>query len=63
MAGQPSSSVAWSRTREIAEGAAIVIRQIVARHNHPGDDAASRAYLAGTGRSAQDIEQASRGGR
>jgi hypothetical protein len=42
--------------------AAIVIPRIVARRNHPEDDAASRAYLAGTGRSAQDIEQANRGG-
>ncbi len=43
--------------------AAIVIPRIVARRNHPEDDAASRAYLASTGRSAQDIEQANRGGR
>jgi len=43
--------------------AAIVIPRIVARHNYPEDDAASRAYLARTGRSAQDIEQANRGGR
>jgi hypothetical protein len=43
--------------------AAIVIPRIVARHNHPEDDVASRAYLASTGRSAQDIEQANRGGR
>jgi hypothetical protein len=42
---------------------AIVIPRIVARHNHPEDDTASRAYLASTGRSAQDIEQANRGGR
>jgi hypothetical protein len=42
--------------------AAIVIPRIVARRNHPEDDAASRAYLASTGRSAQDIEQANRGG-
>jgi hypothetical protein len=43
--------------------AANVIPRIVARHNHPEDDAASRAYLATTGRSAQDIEQANPGGR
>ena len=43
--------------------AAIVIPRIVTRHNHPEDDAASRAYLASTGRSAQDIEQANRRGR
>ena len=41
--------------------AAIVIPRIVARHNHPEDDAASRAYLARTGRSAEEVEQANRG--
>jgi hypothetical protein len=41
--------------------AAIVIPRIVARHNDPEDDAASRAYLASTGRTAQDIAQANRG--
>ena len=35
--------------------------RIVARHNHPEDDAASRAYLASTGRWAQEIAQANRG--
>jgi hypothetical protein len=41
--------------------AAIVIPRIVARHNDPEDDAASRAYLASTGRSAGEVEQANRG--
>jgi hypothetical protein len=41
--------------------AAIVIPRIVARRNDPEDDAASRAYLARTGRTAQDITQANRG--
>ena len=35
--------------------------QPVARHNHPEDDAASRAYLASTGRWAQEIAQVNRG--
>lgn len=46
----------------LLSAAAIVIPRIVARRSHPEDDAASRAYLASTGRSAQDIEQANRGG-
>ncbi len=41
--------------------AAIVIPRIVARHNDPEDDAASRAYLASTGRTAQEVAQANRG--
>ena len=41
--------------------AAIVIPRMVARRNDPGDDAASRAYLASTGRSAKEVEQANRG--
>jgi hypothetical protein len=41
--------------------AAIVIPRIVARHNDPEDDAASRAYLASTGRTAQAVAQANRG--
>jgi hypothetical protein len=41
--------------------AAIVIPRIVARRNDPEDDAASRAYLAATGRTAKDIAQANRG--
>jgi len=41
--------------------AAIVIPRIVARRNDPADDAASRAYLASTGRSAEEVEQANRG--
>jgi hypothetical protein len=40
--------------------AAIVIPRIVARRNHPDDDAASRAYLASTGRSAEEVTQANR---
>ena len=34
---------------------------MVSRHNHPEDDAAARAYLASTGRSAADVAQANRG--
>ena len=41
--------------------AAIVIPRIAARHNNPGDDAASRAYLAATGRSAAEVAQANLG--
>jgi hypothetical protein len=39
---------------------AIVIPRMVARHNHPEDDAASRAYLANTGRTAEEVAQANR---
>ena len=41
--------------------AAIVIPRIVNRRNDPEDDADSRAYLAGTGRSAQEIARRNRG--
>lgn len=41
--------------------AAIVIPRMMARRNDPEDDAASRAYLANTGRTAEEIEQANRG--
>jgi hypothetical protein len=41
--------------------AAIVIPRMVNRRNDPEDDAASRAYLASTGRTAQEIAQANRG--
>ncbi len=41
--------------------AVIVIPRIVARRNDPEDDAASRAYLASTGRTAKEIAQVSRG--
>jgi hypothetical protein len=41
--------------------AAIVIPRMIARHSHPEDDAASRAYLASTGRSAEEVAQANRG--
>jgi hypothetical protein len=41
--------------------AAIVIPRVVGRRNQPEDDATSRAYLASTGRSAQEIAQANRG--
>jgi hypothetical protein len=41
--------------------AAIVIPRIVARRNDPEDDAASRAYLAATGRTAQEVARANRG--
>lgn len=38
--------------------AAIVIPRIVNRHNDPSDHADSLAYLAGTGRTAQDVIRA-----
>jgi hypothetical protein len=44
----------------LAGTAAIVIPRIVNRHNHPGDDSDSRAYLANTGRSADEIVQGNR---
>ena len=37
--------------------AAIVIPRIVNRHNNPDDHTDSRAYLANTGRSAEEIIQ------
>jgi hypothetical protein len=43
--------------------AAIFIPRLVARHNNPQDDAASRAYLASTGRTAEEVTQANRGGK
>jgi hypothetical protein len=42
--------------------AAIVIPRMVNRHNNPADDAVSRAYLASTGRSAQEVAEANRDG-
>jgi hypothetical protein len=43
--------------------AAIVIPRMVGRHNNPEDDAASRAYLASTGRTAGEVTKANRGGK
>ena len=40
--------------------AAIVIPRMVSRHNHPEDHSDSRAYLANTGRSAEEIVQGNR---
>jgi hypothetical protein len=40
--------------------AAIVIPRMVTRHNHPEDHSDSRAYLANTGRSAEEIVQGNR---
>jgi len=40
--------------------AAIVIPRIVNRHNEPEDHSDSRAYLANTGRSAEEIVQGNR---
>ena len=40
--------------------AAIVIPRIVNRHNNPDDHSDSRAYLANTGRSAEEIAQGNR---
>ena len=40
--------------------AAIIIPRMVARHNHPEDHADSQAYLANTGRSAQEVVQGNR---
>jgi hypothetical protein len=44
----------------LLSAAAIVIPRIVGRQNDPENDAASRAYLASTGRSAEEIERANR---
>jgi hypothetical protein len=41
--------------------AAIVIPRVVARRNNPEDHEDSQAYLASTGRSAQEIVQDNRG--
>jgi hypothetical protein len=43
--------------------AAIVIPRMVGRHNNTEDDASSRAYLASTGRTAEEVTQANRGGK
>ena len=40
--------------------AAIIIPRVVARHNHPEDHADSQAYLANTGRSAEEVVQGNR---
>ena len=40
--------------------AAIIIPRIVNRHNNPDDHSDSLAYLANTGRSAEDIAQGNR---
>jgi hypothetical protein len=40
--------------------AAIVIPRIVNRHNNPDDHSDSQAYLANTGRSAEEIAQGNR---
>jgi hypothetical protein len=40
--------------------AAIIIPRIVNRHNQPEDHSDSQAYLANTGRSAQEIVQGNR---
>ena len=40
--------------------AAIIIPRIVNRHNHPEDHSDSLAYLANTGRSAEEIVQGNR---
>ncbi|MFY9865638.1 MAG: hypothetical protein WB688_08940 [Trebonia sp.] len=40
--------------------AAIIIPRIVNRHNNPDDHSDSLAYLANTGRSAEDIVQGNR---
>lgn len=40
--------------------AAIIIPRIVNRHNDPEDHSDSRAYLANTGRSAEEIVQGNR---
>jgi hypothetical protein len=41
--------------------AAIVIPRMVNRHNNPDDHSDSQAYLANTGRSAEEIVQGNRG--
>jgi len=40
--------------------AAIIIPRMVSRHNHPEDHSDSQAYLANTGRSAEEIAQGNR---
>jgi hypothetical protein len=40
--------------------AAIVIPRMVNRHNNPDDHSDSQAYLANTGRSAEEIAQGNR---
>jgi len=40
--------------------AAIVIPRIVSRHNRPDDHSDSQAYLANTGRSAEEIAKGNR---
>jgi hypothetical protein len=40
--------------------AAIIIPRIVNRHNNPEDHSDSQAYLANTGRTAEDIVQGNR---
>jgi hypothetical protein len=40
--------------------AAIIIPRMVARHNRPEDHADSQAYLANTGRSAEEVVQGNR---
>ena len=42
--------------------AAIVIPRVVNRHNRPEDHADSQAYLAETGRSAEEIKRDNRDG-
>jgi hypothetical protein len=40
--------------------AAIVIPRIINRHNNPDDHSDSQAYLANTGRSAEDVARGNR---
>jgi len=44
----------------LLSAAAIIIPRIVSRHNEPGDHSDSLAYLANTGRSAEEIAQGNR---
>jgi len=45
----------------VTGGAAIIIPRVISRRNNPEDDADSRAYLAATGRSAEDIAKGNQG--
>jgi hypothetical protein len=44
----------------LISAAAIIIPRLVGRRSRTEDDASSRAYLASTGRSAEDVAEANR---
>jgi len=45
----------------VTGGAAIIIPRLISRRNNPEDDTDSRAYMAETGRSAEDIVRGNQG--